>query len=136
VTDPLRGKDPTGDIEALLRSTAGLPRVSSDLRPRVIEAAIASRERRRHRRRAAVIAAVALCLVAVPPPTERDPDGVRVGQRAEQPSDPPSPAENGDPLLATSADGWPALEAGGEWELVDRFKRLRAHQLRVLRQAF
>ena len=123
-------------VEALVRSAANLPRISPDLRPRVIEAAIAAGQRRWHRRRAAVIATITLMFVALPPPSAQSPDGISIGHRADQEASQPGHPAYGDPLLASSVRLWGGGGTGSEWELVDSFTRLRQDHLRMLRQAF
>ncbi len=124
------------DVEALIRSAADLPRVSPDLRPRVIEAAGAARQRRGYRRRAVVIAAVALMLVALPPPALQNPDSTSIGHRARLDVSDPGRAGFGDQLVASSDRRWGGIGSGSEWDLVDNFTRLRRDHLRMLRQAF
>ena len=136
MTDPLPSDNLDPGLETLIRSAAELPEVSPDLRPRVIEAAIVARQRRWRRRRATVIAAVTLMFVALPPPAGQSPEDISVGQHTEQDTNAPHPTAYHDQLLASTSRLWDGAAAGSDWELVDRFTRLRQDHLRMLRQAF
>jgi hypothetical protein len=136
VADPLPIDHFESDVEALIRSAGSLPQVSTDLRPRVVEAAIAARQRRWRRRRAGLVAGIVLAFVAVPHPAANGPDPSSMVGQTQREATPVDRAENTDPLLASTTGRWRGVDAGTEWALVDSFTRLREDHLRMLRQAF
>ena len=124
------------DVQALVRTAAGLPRLSSDLRSRVVLAAHQCRAQRARRRRAVAVAAGVLLLSMLAPPAGRfagrltlyRPAPAAQGQAGRQP-------DRGG-LLASNDRLWMAAATGDSWDLVDGFSRLRQEQLRMLQQAF
>lgn len=131
-----KGLEP--DIEAMLRAAADYPRVSPDLRPRVLEEARASHRRRVRSGWFMMTAAMMLMFLGAIHVMESASFRVAAGAdvAARHPRDRANPVVGSGGLLASTNSGLGTVASGRDWALVDRFSRLREHHLRMLRRAF
>jgi hypothetical protein len=106
--------DPMRETEALVLSAAGYVRVSSDLRPRVVEAA---RLYRRERRARYLIRHLAIVVVFITWGVISTVDRMKVERASDWLSSSP---DNASRISARSAGG-----IGEDWSLVDSFAELR-----------
>jgi hypothetical protein len=114
--------DPMRETEALIRSAAGYVCVSSDLRPRVVEAAQLYRREQRARR---VIRHIVIAVVFVTWSVISTVDRMKVERTSSWISTTP---ENAARISPRSAGG-----VGEDWTLVDAFAELRDKLAETLR---
>jgi hypothetical protein len=114
--------DPLRETEALIRSAAGYVCVSSDLRPRVVEAAHLNRREQRAR---CVIRRIAIAVVFVMWSVICTVDRMNVERASHWLSTTP---ENASRISSRSTGG-----VGEDWTLVDSFAELRDKLAETLR---